>query len=319
MDMPATEKAGVILLAMGGPATTDDVPEYLYNIFSDRNIIRLPGGALFQKPFARMISKRRSESVKHHYDLIGGGSPLLKWTEAQKVNIEKHLAGLTQPFSCYVGMRYFHPFTDEAIRTAIGDGCRELVFVPLYPQYCRATTGSSFAVAREALKDHPEVGAIFIDDFHDNEDYIALLKEYVDANIADDEVLLFSAHSIPVSFVDDGDPYVDQVKKTAALAAGGREYHLSFQSRTGPVKWVGPDTIAEVRRLVDAESRKIFVVPISFVCDHIETMYEIDIELKQMVEHGQRIRRMPMFNDDPRFGRLLARMIEEKRRVGLSG
>ncbi len=311
---PTTIKAGVVLLAMGGPDSTDDVPEYLYNIFSDRNIIRLPGGRLLQKPFAKMISKRRSEKVKEHYNLIGGGSPLLGWTNAQRELLEKNLAELTHPMPCYVGMRYFRPTTEQAIRQAYEDGCRQLLFVPMYPQYCRATTGSSFMQAEEILEGYDDVEAVWVRDYHDNEDYVTLLREYISGNIAGDETLLFSAHSIPQSFVDDGDPYVDQVKKTAKMAADGREYFLSFQSRSGPVAWVGPDTVDETKRLT-AEGRKLFVVPISFVCDHIETLYEIDIELRELTGAGDRIRRMPMFNDDARFARMLTRLVTERRDV----
>lgn len=303
---------GVILLAMGGPETIADIPEYLFNIFSDRNIIRLPGGPLLQKPFARMISKRRSEKVKQHYNLIGGGSPLRKWTETQR----DHLAGLLStddaPVRCYVAMRYIHPMVDSVIGEAYAEGCRTLYFLPMYPQYCRATTGSSFAEACKALKRFPDIQAEFIDDFHENADYLSLLREYIATNIRPDETLLFSAHSIPQSFVDDGDPYVDQVKTTAALAASGREYYLSFQSRTGPVKWVGPDTVVETRRLLEL-GRRLFVVPISFVCDHIETLYEIDIELRELTGAGDRLRRMPMFNEDPRFAQALTGLINARR------
>ncbi len=311
----SSNKPCVILLAMGGPATIDDVPEYLFNIFSDRHIIKLPGGPLAQKPFARMISKRRAPSVQEHYREIGGGSPLMKWTEAQRDNIVREFENAGTPLPCYIGMRYVEPFTDQVIAEAYRDGCRRMIFLPMYPQFCRATTGSSFAVAKTTLKKYRDVEPVFIDDFHDNEVYVGLLKDYIDSNIRDDETLLYSAHSIPQKFVDDGDPYVDQVRKTAAAAAGDREYFLSFQSRTGPVKWVGPETIAETTRLVQ-EGLRPFVVPISFVCDHIETLHEIDIELKEVTGAGDRLRRMPMFNDDPRFGRMLANLIREAAHVG---
>ncbi|HOD67410.1 MAG TPA: ferrochelatase [candidate division Zixibacteria bacterium] len=308
--------ACVILLAMGGPRTTAEVPAYLYNIFSDRRIIRLPGGPLLQKPLAKLIAARRAEKVKRHYDLIGGGSPLLHWTEAQKAHLERSFAegAVTRPLRCYIGMRYAPPMTGEAVRQAYEDGCRTMFFLPMYPQYCRATTGSSFAEARRALERYDDVHPVFIDDFHNNQGYLFLLREYIGNHMREDETILFSAHAIPQSFVDDGDPYVDQVRATASLAAGDREYFLSFQSRTGPVAWVGPDTVAEARRLLGA-GRRLFVVPISFVCDHIETLYEIDIELKQLLNAGERIRRMPMFNDDPRLARTLARIIDARRNV----
>lgn len=306
------DKTAVILLAMGGPATTAEIPEYLFNIFSDRHIIRLPGGALFQKPFARMISKRRTPEVTHNYSRIGGGSPLLKWTEAQARHIEAELQEAMPGVKCFVGMRYSQPAIPTAIASAVEQGLSRLVFLPLYPQYSKATTGSSFAVAQAELKKHPHVQTEWIREFHDDAEYIALLHDYIEANIRKDETLLFSAHSLPQKFVDEGDPYVDQIRRTAQLAAGKREYFLSFQSRTGPVKWVGPDTIDETRRLLGERAGGLFIVPIAFVCDHIETLFEIDLQLKEIVgaQLGERIRRMPMFNDDRRFGVILAKLVQ---------
>lgn len=316
MVLAPGEKFCVILLGMGGPETVNDVGEFLFNIFSDREIIRLPGGPRFQKPLARMISKLRSGKVSRNYAAIGGGSPLLRWTQAQKENIENTLAPIHPGFAGFVGMRYFRPTMAHAVGMAIKAGYQKIVFLPMYPQYCKATTGSSFAEARRVLKSYQNVEASFIDDFHDLPGYTSLLKTYIDENIGDGETLLFSAHSIPQKFVDEGDPYVEQVKKTVALAAGERDYCLSFQSRTGPVKWVGPNTVAEATRLA-GEGKRLFVVPVSFLCDHIETLSEIDIELAHHVKArtGKTIRRMPMFNDDARLGTALANLILNKVRV----
>ena len=155
---------------------------------------------------------------------------------------------------------------------------------------------------------------MLIEDFHNNPGYISLLNQYIENNISDTDTLLFSAHSIPQSFVEKGDPYVEQTKTTARLAAGKREYHLSFQSRTGPVKWIGPDTVKEVNRLLNETKGNLFIVPISFICDHIETMYELDIGLKTFVDEKNRarIKRMPMFNDDPKFSKILADIIKDR-------
>jgi ferrochelatase len=298
---------------MGGPAKVGEVREYLYNIFSDRAIIRLPGGALFQKPFAHMISRLRCRKVQDHYRRIGGGSPLLKWTSAQAQLVREELAGELKGLSVYLGMRYSHPSTEEAVREALADGCEQLVLCPCYPHYSTATTESSFQAAERALKGAKGVSVIKIGDFHNQPDYIALLRSYILRHCRAEDTLLFSAHSLPQKFVDEGDPYVDQVRETARLVSGDREYFVSFQSRSGPVDWVGPDTIDETRRLLGEREGDLFLVPISFVSDHIETLYEIDIELKALVgdELGGRIRRMPMFNDDPAFGRALANVIRE--------
>lgn len=308
-----SEKTGIVLLAMGGPETTADIPSYLFNIFSDRNIIRLPGGRLIQKPFARMISRRRAPQVSQNYERIGGGSPLYKWTRSQADHVERLLA-TDGDFRCYIGMRYFRPLIRTAVEQAVTDGCTQLVFLPMYPQYSRATTGSSFIEAQDALKKYPNVRATFVDDFHRHSDYISLLRAYIDRNMRKDELLLFSAHSLPQKFVDEGDPYVDQVRETARLAANGRDYVVTFQSRTGPVNWVGPDTVKESERLLESPDTRLFIVPIAFVCDHIETLFELDIELPEIlgVDKGKRIRRMPMFNDDPQFAELLTTLVREK-------
>ncbi len=311
--MSGSKKTAVILLAMGGPDSLDGIGRYLYNIFSDRSLIRLPGGRLIQRPLAKLIASIRTKKVQAHYDLIGGSSPLLKWTDMQLEHILNGLQDCDQVISGYVGMRYYAPLIEDAIKNAYTDGCRQLVFLPMYPQYCTATTGSSFEVVEQVLSNYDDILAVMIDDFHDNKAYTDLLREYIDSNIAEDETLLFSAHSIPKKFIDEGDPYVDQTRRTVELAAGKREYFLSFQSRSGPVEWVGPDTVEETRRLL-SKGWKLFVVPVSFVCDHIETLYELDIKLPQLVSahDSDSIKRMPMFNDDIRFGRLLAELVRER-------
>ncbi|KAA3636270.1 MAG: ferrochelatase [Calditrichaeota bacterium] len=313
MKISPNDKVCVVLLGMGGPNNLSDIKSFLYNIFSDREIIQLPGGAIFQKPFAKMISSLRYKSVQDNYRKIGGSSPLFKWTTAQKDNIEFSLAPVYAGFEVFIAMRYFHPLTADTIKTINSRGFNKVIVLPMYPQYCKATTGSSFNVFQTELKKYPDIKAEYINDFHDNQKYIELMREYIDNNIQDDEILMFSAHSIPQKFVDEGDPYVDQVRKTANLAADKRDFILSFQSRTGPVKWVGPDTVDETKRLI-SEGKKLFIVPISFVCDHIETLFELDIELKEFVDekYQKNIRRMPMFNDDKNFGAMLTELILEK-------
>ncbi len=310
MSKNDSDKVCVILLGMGGPDSLDNIKPFLYNIFSDREIIQLPGGSLFQKPFAKLISRLRHRKVQNNYSLIGGSSPLLKWTESQKEHLEFILSPTLGRFDVFIGMRYFTPTIESAIQQAVDAEYNKIIFLPMYPQYCKATTGSSFSEAKRVLLNQPAIKSIFIKDFHNDKAYLKLLKSYIDDNIQDDETLLFSAHSIPQKFVDDNDPYVSQVKFTAKQVAGERDYFLSFQSRTGPVKWVGPDTVDETKRLL-ADGKKLFIVPISFVCDHIETMFEIDIELKELVSDTKNIRRMPMFNDDRNFGALLANLVLE--------
>ena len=312
--MAEHDTEAVIMICMGGPENLDEIPTYLRNIFSDRMLIRLSGGPFFQKLLARLISRLRSKKVKRHYEQIGGKSPLLQWTRSQAEQVEQTLNEKGNSIRTYIAARYCHPTIGEAIQRSVDDGCRRIYFLPMYPHYCRATTGSSFVEARKQLERFPEVAAVFIDDFHDDADYCSLMNSYISDCGSEDDMLLFSAHAIPQSLVDEGDPYVRQVKRTAELVANGRNYAVSFQSRTGPVKWVGPDTIEEAKRLSQQWKGKLLVIPLSFVCDNIETLYEIDIELDEIVRKttGFPVRRMAMFNDDARFARMLANLVRTK-------
>lgn len=308
----ATSRTAVLLIAMGGPDSLEAIPRYLYNIFSDRTLIQLPGGAILQKPFARLISRLRSKKVAEHYKLIGGSSPLLKWTSAQAGLLESTLVNRGHRVSSYVGMRYYEPTIAEAVRQIHADGCDHIIVLPMYPQYTIATTGSSVMELGRVLKGYSSISWNLIKDFHDYPPFVHLVRDYIDKYTEKDDALLFTAHSLPRKFVDEGDPYVDQVKRTAELAADGREYYVSFQSRTGPVEWVGPDTIDETRRLLAESNKRICLVPVAFVCDHIETLYELDIELPQLVGERERLYRLPMFNDDPRFAEVLADLVSDR-------
>jgi len=308
------EKVAALLLAMGGPDSTEAIGEYLYNIFSDRSLIRLPGGALLQKPFAHLISFLRRAKVRDHYQQIGGSSPLLRWTQAQARHIESQLQGEFPGFRCYTGMRYYHPTIADTADQMRLDGCRHVVVIPMYPQYSAATTGSSVEELERSVGDHSQLSWTLVKDFHDAPGYIDLMRDYIGQHTSPDDVLLFSAHALPQRFVDEGDPYVDQVRRTSELAASGRKYYVSFQSRTGPVDWVGPDTIDEAKRLLSSTNERLCLIPVSFVCDHIETLYEIDIELRDKLGEAanDRLYRLPMFNDDQRFGDVLAQLVAKR-------
>ncbi|MCP4706805.1 MAG: ferrochelatase, partial [candidate division Zixibacteria bacterium] len=218
MSIESDKKICVILLAMGGPDSTDDIPKYLYNIFSDRALIKLPGGPLFQKPLAKIISLARSSKVKARYNLIGGGSPLLSWTQKQAAQIEGILSPSVSEIKCVVAMRYFEPYIKTILEELDNNKYDHIIFLPMYPQYSKATTGSCFDEIKQIPNDN-NCNYSFIKDFHSDENYISLLREYIDINKKENEVLLFSAHALPQEFVDAGDPYVEQIKTTAMLAA----------------------------------------------------------------------------------------------------
>ena len=314
------EKWAVLFLNMGGPETLDDVEPYLYNIFSDRNIIKLPLSFLLQKPLAKFISSKRAPKTIENYRAIGGGSPLLKWTRLAAEGVEKNLKGNYPNVSVYSGMRYTPPFIRDQLDKIAESGYRHVVVVTLYPQYSQATTGTALQEINDWLKaggSRYDLTLSLIPSWYDLPQYVELLRDRIaDAmrKVKDrkNSKLLFSAHSLPVKMIEKGDPYLEHVRRTTSLAGEGYDYLLSFQSRSGPVRWQGPETIATIQELGRGGVKELVIVPVSFVSDHIETLHEIDIELKELaLESGiENFIRVESFNDDPRFIGLLTDMIE---------
>ncbi|MFH1700140.1 MAG: ferrochelatase [Candidatus Zixiibacteriota bacterium] len=326
LEYPADEfdfmakKWGVLLLNMGGPDTLEDIQPYLFNLFCDKNIIKLSMSFLLQKPLARFISNRRAEKVKSRYKMIGGGSPQLKWTKAEADGLEKLLRESFPRVKTYVGMRYTHPMIHEELDRAVNDGCDHLIVLPLYPHYTLATTGTSldeidkwFSLTRTGIS------ISLISHWFEHPEFISLLRSRIDSAISkipdrEDIHVLFTAHSLPIKLVESGDPYINQVKETVGFAGEGYQYHLSYQSRSGPVKWMEPETKAMIKKLGNDGVKNLVVVPVSFVSDHIETLHEIDIELKAIAaESGiTNFIRTESFNDDPKFIELLGSLVREK-------
>lgn len=315
-------KWAVLFLNMGGPEKLDDVEPYLYNIFSDRHIIKLPLSFMLQKPLARLISSRRAPKTKENYRAIGGGSPLLKWSRLVAEGVEKNLRAKYVNVGACAGMRYTPPFIKDRLDTMAQSGYKHIVVVTLYPQYSRATTGTALNEILDWLDDRghkTDVTISVVSEWFDRPQYIKLLRDRIDeamhkASDPQTTRLLFSAHSLPARMIEKGDPYLEHVKTTAALAGDGYEYMLSFQSRSGPVRWQGPETMEVIRDLGRLGLRSLVIVPVSFVSDHIETLHEIDMELRELAAASgiKEFIRVESFNDDPRFVSLLTDMVEEK-------
>jgi ferrochelatase len=316
------KKIGVLLLNMGGPEKQEDVRPFLYNLFSDRQIIRL-GPALLQKPIAAMIAYRRAPGSMENYQKIGGGSPLTRITAEQSQALEKILEqSLAGEENCIVRscMRYWPPFADTALQEMIDANVTDLIALPLYPHYCQATSGSSFSDLR---RHHAKLGCTFpikeIRSWPAEPEYIrALVARIRDglALFADEEQekvqLVYSAHSLPKSFIDQGDPYVEELQQTIAAVEEqlGRQGKLCFQSRSGPVEWLEPSTPDMLERLASEGCKNILMVPIAFVSDHIETLYEIDMLYKdQAAELGMRLESTKGLNDDPLFIQALRTLV----------
>ena len=306
---------GVLLLNLGGPDTISAVRPFLYNLFSDRDIIRL-GPAFMQKPLAHMISTLRHKKTESYYNLIGGKSPILDITNAQAAALEINLnaqAASGPRFRVFTGMRYWHPMTEEVVPKIYGEGIRKVLALTLYPHYSVATTGSSVSKLKEVISAFP-IEVFPVTEWYDHPLYIAALVEKIKKGMglftdSADVHLLFSAHSLPEKFIEDGDPYVDHISSTIREIAGRIDiaYDLSYQSKSGPVKWLTPSTDEMIHKLAGGGIKNLLVVPISFVSDHIETLYEIDIQYNQMAEKlGMHLKRTESLNTSPLFISALA-------------
>ncbi len=306
---------GVILLYMGGPVTVADVKPFLRELFSDRDLIQLPGGALLQRPFALLISALRASKVEGYYEEIGGGSPLVQTTRAQAALLQERLADRGE-FVVEVAMRYCAPRAADAVARLREQGVERMVALPLYPQYSGATTGSSLKDLEAALAPAGKE-ALVVEDFHAQERYLDALADTVREaaeQAGPDACVVFSAHSLPVSMIERGDPYQRQVEATVAGVVERLElsrWHLGYQSRSGPVRWLEPDVVDLVDRLIDEGERRLALVPVSFVSDHIETLHEIDIRLRQRcLDRGaEAFVRARALNEDPQFIEALAEVV----------
>ncbi|MBF0328909.1 MAG: ferrochelatase [Nitrospirae bacterium] len=302
---------GVLLLNMGGPDSLDAVKPFLQNLFADRDIIRL-GPAFLQKPIASIIISLRLKKTIELYSLIGGKSPLPEITSAQAKALEKALN-----IKIYLGMRYWHPFIPDTLAEMRKDGVTKVLAVSLYPQYSVATTGSTVKMFEKAVKEQGMEYSCIISWF-DHSVYIDALVEKIEEGIkgfAEKPVVLFSAHSLPQKFIDEGDPYEKEIRGTIDAIAKklDMDWRLSFQSKTGPVKWLEPSTEKMLEILAGENIKNLLVVPISFVSDHIETLYEIDILYKDMAKGlGINLKRTESLNVSPKFISALADIVITK-------
>ena len=316
-------RIGVLLLNLGGPDKIEDVRPFLYNLFSDPEIIRLPVKAL-QKPLAWLISTLRAKTSQANYLEIGGGSPLREITEAQADALAAKLKEMGQDAKIYIGMRYWHPFTEEAIAKIKNDGIQEVVILPLYPQFSISTSGSSFRILEEMWSTDQALQAVkytLIPSWYDNPGYLQsmadLIRQELDKFANPEKVhVFFSAHGVPVSYVEEaGDPYQKEIEECTRLIMQtlGRpnRYTLAYQSKVGPVEWLQPYTDKALEELGEQGIEDLVVVPISFVSEHIETLQEIDIEYREVAQEAgiKNFHRVPALNVHPGFIDSLAHLV----------
>jgi protoporphyrin/coproporphyrin ferrochelatase len=318
-------RVGVLLLNLGGPDKLEDVAPFLYNLFSDPEIIRLPIPWL-QKPLAWFIASNRTQKSQANYKQIGGGSPLRRITEAQGEALREQLQALGEDANIYVGMRYWHPYTEEAIAHLTQDNIEQLVILPLYPQFSISTSGSSFRLLDKLWQEDPKLQRIeytVIPSWYKKTGYLQamaqLIAQELDQFPNPDQVhVFFSAHGVPKSYVEEaGDPYQQEIEECTALIMQtlnrANPHTLAYQSRVGPVEWLQPYTEDALQELGAKGVKDLVVVPISFVSEHIETLQEIDIEYREIAEEAgiHNFRRVPAPNTHPVFIRALADMVTE--------
>ena len=306
--MKTKEYIGVALLNLGGPEVLDDVESFLFNLFSDRRIIRL-GPSFLQKPLARFIAWRRAPKSKIGYEHIGGGSPINRLTVLQAQLLEKELSHDESAYLVRPCMRYWRPFADEVVGDFVAAGVRKIIALPLYPHYSKATTGSSFLDLREAAnRGNCDLEIREIDSYPEQPDYLDALAGRVKEGLAlfagEKVDLIYSAHSLPKKFIDEGDYYVEHINRTikALEKITGKPGRIGYQSRSGPVEWLEPSTPDMLERCAGEGCKNVLLVPISFVSDHVETLYEIDVTYRQVArELGMRLECTQGLNDDPLF------------------
>ncbi len=313
-----TRRVGVVLFQLGGPDTLAAIEPFLYNLFCDPDIIDFPFARIGRKPLAKLISTTRARKVQHHYATIGGGSPIRRFTEQQASALEAELTSRGVDARCFVAMRYWHPFTSEAIAELQAAQCDEVVLLPLYPQYSSTTTGSSLnewkRLFRGAVPVH-NVGA-----FYRHPMYLDAVIEKIDEALgrfpdAARAEIVFSAHSVPMSVIAKGDPYQRQIEEVVRLLMErGRwrnRHRLCYQSKVGASKWLQPSLHRTLRDLADEKIGEVCIVPVAFVSDHVETLGEIDHEMR---EEAQRLgftqfEMSAGLNDSPQFIAALGELV----------
>lgn len=288
------EKIAVVLLQLGGPDKLESVEPFLYNLFCDPDIIDIPGAFLFRKTLARIISSRRAPKAQELYKKIGGRSPIYKQTKLQADRLLEILKGKGYDVDVHIAMRYWHPMTEEVVKNIIATKPDRIILLPLYPHYCKATTGSSVNEWKRVAKvlHLPNIPTDIVEHYYDHPLYIdALVKrirtalERVPKEDYNKVQIVFSAHGTPMKLVRDGDPYSHHIRKTyeAVVERGkfGLAHTLCFQSKVGPQKWLTPSLTGTIERLGHEGATHLLVVPIAFVTDHIETLSEINLEARE--------------------------------------
>jgi protoporphyrin/coproporphyrin ferrochelatase len=330
-----TQRIAIVLFNLGGPDSLAAVRPFLFNLFNDPAIIKLPG--LLRTPLASFISRRREKKAQGIYELMGGRSPILPNTEAQAKALVRALSerpvGDDVELRAFVAMRYWHPLTEATVTEVKAFAPDQVILLPLYPQFSTTTTGSSYrAWMRAAEAQRLTAPTHLVCCWPTEPGFVSAAAGLIDAGLAQARqaapnakpLLILSAHGLPKKIVDAGDPYVTQVEASAAeivlqLGLSKDDWIISYQSRVGPLEWVGPATEAVIAQAAKG-GRAIVVFPIAFVSEHSETLVELDIEYRHLAEQNESAAyvRVPTVSTHPAFIAGLAELVRAalKRDVG---
>lgn len=304
-------KLAVVLFNLGGPDSPQAVEPFLFNLFNDPAIIGLPQP--FRWALGKLISKRRGSIARGIYDQIGGKSPLLEQTRAQAVALETALGSAAESVKVFIAMRYWHPMTPQTVAEVKDWGPDRILLLPLYPQFSTTTSGSSLAAWKaEAARQGLSVPTTDVCCWPTAQGWIDVMAARVSEAVHrlaphGEPRVLFSAHGLPKKVIAKGDPYQWQVEQTAGaivdkISLPGLDWQVCYQSRVGPLEWIGPSTEDEIRR-AGADEVPLVIAPIAFVSEHSETLVELDIEYRELAEDAgvAGYVRVSTVQDDPRF------------------
>lgn len=301
-------RTAVVLFNLGGPLGPKDVKGFLYNLFKDPYIIALPWG--LRHGVAGMIAHRRAPLAQKNYAHMGGGSPILKETRAQADALQARFGDDTRVFT---GMRYWHPFIEETVAEIEAWGAERIVLLPLYPQFSSTTTLSAFDAFLAAYKGKADIVRVCC--YSDNAHFVAAHADAVQAalsKVGNPKAyrLLFSAHGLPKKIIDRGDPYQEQVESSVSAIMrriGDHDHVVCYQSRVGPLQWIGPSTDDTIRQ-AGRDGKSVILVPVAFVSEHIETLVELDIEYRHLAKESGVVDyvRVPALGTAPGFISALA-------------
>jgi ferrochelatase len=310
------KKTAMVIFNLGGPDSPDAVKPFLFNLFNDKYIITLP--AIFRYMIAWLISSKREKTAQKIYSLIGNKSPILQETIAQKEALEQALDGKLANFEIFIAMRHWHPMPDEVAAKVKEYSPDEIILLPLYPQFSTTTTASFIEAFKKSLKkiNFDKIPVKTICCYHEDRDFIKSHVEIIKKNVKDKKNyrMLFSAHGLPEKIIKSGDPYQWQIENTVkniviGLGIDNLDYKITYQSRVGPMKWIGPNTEDEIK-LAAKEKKSLVIVPVAFVSEHVETLVELDIEYKRIADsEGVGYIRIPALRTDSYFIKSLANLV----------